>query len=260
MLRFVTLTGADDSVRDPNLLAEFSREFEFVEWGILIGSGTDRETTGNHRFPSLGWIDWLAEVKARNPAINLSLHVCGDPLRQVIAGRPEFLIGLGEILKAFGRTQLNFHGETQAFGTDRRIADSFDELKAAGWEPEIIFQFDGRNNGLWKTAGARGHKCAGLYDRSHGAGVVPDEWPPATDELPEGYAGGLGPENVVEELKRILRASDSDSNCTLWIDMETKLFDEAGEFSLGICRQVVENLCAADREYPQGWVFGDNQP
>ena len=42
MLQTVTLTGADDSVNPEDLIA-ISKEFPFVEWGILIGSNTGAE-------------------------------------------------------------------------------------------------------------------------------------------------------------------------------------------------------------------------
>ena len=45
-LQYVTMTGADESV-DPKALIELSKEFPFVEWGILIGSQSGM------RFPSV---------------------------------------------------------------------------------------------------------------------------------------------------------------------------------------------------------------
>ena len=53
-----------------------------------------------------------------------------------------------------------------------------------------------------------------------------------------GYAGGLGPGNVLDELTRIATAC---GDCRAWIDMETKLYT-GGKFDLSKCRQVLEQV------------------
>ena len=77
MIERVTFTGADDSV-SPQALAEISKEFTFVEWGILMGPKTD---VGFPRFPSQSWISSLAythEISTDRP-MKLSAHWC-EPL------------------------------------------------------------------------------------------------------------------------------------------------------------------------------------
>lgn len=57
-----------------------------------------------------------------------------------------------------------------------------------------------------------------LFDKSGGAGILPNEWPVA--EGYAGYAGGLSPDNVEHELMRIQEARNG---YPVWIDAETKL-------------------------------------
>lgn len=217
--RYVTLTGADDTV-SPNDLFAISKEFPFVEWGILTGSQM------GHRFPSEYWINALLGLSLG--PINLSLHICGAPLRSIAGGklmRKRFSFG------AFQRCQLNWHGEYQGDIADN-IVSVFDAYTK--WHPEVIFQLDGQNADL--AFAARHHiDTAGLFDCSHGAGVLPQVWPNYYDAFPCGYAGGLGPDNIAEELPKI-QAVAGDG---YWIDMETKLYT-GFQFDLDKCRSVLE--------------------
>lgn len=228
----VTLTGADNSV-EPENLAELSRDFPFVEWGILIGSGT-----GN-RFPSQNWIRDLIECRCDSGnKMKLSLHICGRHLRDIAAGKSSLMDLVGPGLCAFERCQLNWHGERQPTAVAEQVLNAFCHLSP--WEPQIIFQLDGVNDDLWNAASRRFLVC-GLHDKSHGAGVLTGEWPNAHPVIQSGWAGGLGPDNVVAEARKI------DQKCHKsyqhWIDMETQLrsTDDAF-FDLGKCRVVLERI------------------
>lgn len=219
-----TLTGADDTI-DPDDLIRISEAYPFVEWGILIGS---RE---GHRFPSTGWIK---DLLARKAKINLSLHICGPHLLKITQGHPP-----GTMFErgAFQRCQLNFHAEPQG-DVAEQIADAFTAMLPQ-WSPKIIFQLDGKNHGLASRSLGRGLACAGLHDLSHGAGILPDGWPAGGSKIFHvGYAGGLGPENVAEQLPVIDAAADPTP---YWIDMETKLFTGL-QFDLVKCQFVLARV------------------
>lgn len=229
----VTFTGADDTV-DPRQLIAISEHSPIVEWGILIGS------QHGHRFPSYHWIGTLQTLA--NPQVNLALHICGRHLRDIAAGRS---IAALPKMQRFQRCQLNWHGEPQG-EISSNIYRAFKEMEGY-WTPEVIFQLDGANNGL-PVHCASMKKTAGLFDLSHGAGVLPEVWPKndvSDDEdfkqdtglarFPIGYAGGLGPENLREQLPKIHAAARGD----YWIDMETKLF-EGLQFDMAKCREVLK--------------------
>ena len=201
----VTITGADDSV-DPNDLVPLTREFPWVEWGILVSASN----LGRPRFPSAGWIErFLAlDLHAR------ALHVCGQFTRELLAG--DLLDDtLARWLAAFDRIQLNFHGEPSRLNVDR-----FARLAARLAKP-MIFQHDGRNDGLTSRAILAGADAYALFDVSGGAGILPTAWPPpAIPGRPQGYAGGLGPDSLEAQLPRIATAA---GDLAFWIDMETRV-------------------------------------
>ncbi len=233
MLYRVTLTGADESVV-PSQLMEISKEFPFVEWGILIGSHD-----GCSRMPSREWIHELCEQRLNmRSEVHLALHVCGKWLREIAAGKSTLDDFLGPKLFCFARYQLNWHGEFWPRSTSENVLNAFCTMSSADFDPEIIFQLDGRNDSL--TAGAsRRFKVAGLFDQSHGAGVLPVVWPSPRTDCVCGYAGGLGPDNVVEQLKLIQKVA---GQFPFWIDMETKLYTDE-KFDLEKCRSVLSQ-CA----------------
>lgn len=220
----VTITGADDATHPHDLVA-ISQRFPFVEWGILVGSST------GPRFPSMNWIGkliWNAnEYTSPQPA--LSLHVCEKYLSEITKGYSSLYNDLGDDLFRFQRVQLNWHGKPQSPEVAVQILTAFSNLVhlcPISWSPTIIFQLDGVNNDLWRMVSDR-FACAGLFDTSHGAGVLPGDWPLASTEIPCGWAGGLGPENLESEIVKIdgraIPAVD------WWIDMETRVRTKCGQ-------------------------------
>lgn len=211
-----TITGADDFV-DPADLIRLSRDYPLAEWGILVGSHE-----GTSRFPSLDWIRKFVDLRmSAGCAVPISLHVCGRHLRDMLEGRSFLFDILGARLYAFTRLQLNFHGERP---TSVRPAEKIlDALCRLFPEPDtsIIFQLDGKNDELAKETSRR-FLVEGLFDVSHGAGVVPSSWPKSRSDMRCGWAGGLGPGNLREELPKI----HAQAVGAYWVDMETAVRDD----------------------------------
>ena len=216
MLDKVTVTGADNGT-SLSVIPKISEIYPFIEWGILISASND----GSPRYPAKQWRDQLALRLDRS--IHVSLHVQGRYLRKILLGDPsEFIEAGGELLEGAERVQLNFHGEPVDFDRDK-----FAKALAAipGIKKQFIFQHDG-TNGAWLLRSAvetdRQLDCVPFYDTSHGAGILPDAWPEA--EYPadwyRGYAGGLGPENVAEQIPLIAKAA---GGARFWIDMESRV-------------------------------------
>lgn len=241
----VTLTGADDSVSVDDIL-KISREFPFVEWGILVHKATNcgHASDWSPRYPSLNWINEL-QVKT-DTNVMLSLHVCGSWIRELLVGQNCIPASL---LSGFQRIQLNFHAER----TTCLPSVFYMALEPISRDRQIIFQIDGNGGNehmeaLWDWCDhSNGYiDSVALFDVSCGAGVVPEEWPMPKFMLNDqdydyhGYAGGLGPDNVLDELKRIEQAA---GDCRIWIDMETKIrsnFDS--QFDLNKCRMVLMQI------------------
>lgn len=243
----VTITGADDSV-DVNDLLAISKDFPFVEWGILFSAGKPPRP----RFPSAGWLHKLIMLHYESP-LSLSMHLCGRHISGLQEPGYKRNFVLQGLYKIFSRVQLNFHGEPVPESSWKPLAENLNEWH--DWRPktQFIFQADGVNNDLLGDVlgiaedSPRYFDGVILFDCSHGAGVSPESWPePLYYESDvrmayHGYAGGLGPDNLAAEIPRIEAVAD---NCRTWIDMETKVrSDDDKTFDLAKVRQCLE-ICS----------------
>jgi hypothetical protein len=245
----VTITGADESV-SPRSLLDLSAEFPFVEWGILVSSSHTGFGEHSPRFPSQVWIDRLLDAcgpSGAYPAPALSLHVCGKWVRDLLMGNISVPSRLGE-RQAFQRVQLNFHAERVTCNP----RPFFNALLAMG-PRQYIFQIDGADGNKHLESlyalndSDHSIDAVPLFDTSGGAGVLPRQWPRpqymSTDRdfIYHGYAGGLGPDTLPDELPKIDAAS---AGARIWIDMERRVrSDDDEQFDLVKVRRCLE-LCA----------------
>lgn len=211
-LKLITITGADNSVK-PSELLELSKEFPFVEWGLLLS----KKQMGSKRFPSRDWFETLAGAP-ESDGIQLAGHLCGSWLRNLMEFGDDSFKHEIPIWSKLKRIQLNFHGEPTT------LKNSLQTLRNLCWQEHkhFILQMDGVNNDLYPSLNYAGVLVNGLYDMSHGLGVLPTEWP---KEIPSinpkdyrGYAGGLNHLNLSDELHKI---SKTVGDITVWVDMET---------------------------------------
>lgn len=204
----VTITGADDSVAPEDLII-LGERYPFVEWGILF-SGSRQ---GTARYPSADWLARLGKLAGKLP--NLCAHLCGTWVRNIVLeGAPTWWSKYEPLPVIFKRVQLNFHGQFHKAGPVFPP-----RLRRLGMiHQEFILQHDGVNDGTILSL-AKDLPVVPLFDRSGGAGVVPASWPAPIWRY-QGYAGGLGPDNIEDEIHRIL---DVAGDSRIWIDMETKV-------------------------------------
>lgn len=221
MIKKVTITGADDSVRPEDLLS-LSKKYPFVEWGILYSTSQ----AGGPRFPGLQWLDaltLLADAQTDN-SFALSAHLCGKVVREFCQTGERSILesAFGTVIQ---RVQLNFHAIPHAHGSEL-----FKAIKGMP-DKQFIFQIDEVNDLLVRLGSDQGCDVAALFDKSGGAGILPDQWPAPYERIPCGYAGGLSPHNVVEQIKLIEAKAGS---VPIWIDVETHLRSESNWlFDLG---------------------------
>lgn len=238
-LQYVTLTGADQSIK-PEQLLELSHKYPFVEWAILFS----QSKAGVPRYPSYDWVVELAKLNVGNPRpMNLSAHLCGAWVDSAMTGNIGFL---NDSLSAFSRVQLNM-------GKDR--------LKSALVCKPLLDAIKVQNShrfifgGNYANLSVDGHffwnnLIHPLFDASGGRGLETKEWPKpfintvSGMQVVFGYAGGLGPDNVLQEIERMSQVVDAELPDTLiWIDMESKLREKTQTqdiFDLKKCEQVLE--------------------
>ena len=218
-LKYVAITGADDGVTVEDLNA-LQKEYPFVEWALLYMP----ERAGEKRFPAA---KWLKDFSANYKGAHRAMHLCGGAFLNFAAGKPEIL----NVMKGFRRIQLNL-----GFGN---VEGKYDPQKLieqiiAHPEHEFVIQYtDKRKNLLPALAKIPNHAL--LFDGSAGAGVLPGGWPSPLAGHFCGYAGGLKPENVKDNIEKIAKAA---GDYQTWIDMESGVRTN-DNFDLDKVRQVL---------------------
>lgn len=229
MITRVTITGADDSIQPRDLLT-LQQEFPFVEWGILLS----RTSQGQTRFPSFDWLLTLRHFKqAEGNSLALSAHLCGAWVREILFGKHEFIQELTpSVWNMFDRVQINTHAQRHSYNEQ-----AIGLLNTLG-NKEFIFQYDNVNTELPKLAREYEVNHSALFDLSHGIGKLPLAWPDLLSGTKCGYAGGLSPDNLKQQIERIEgKAGDTP----IWIDMETHVRSNNDEqFDLAKVRQCLE--------------------
>lgn len=219
--RFITLTGADDDT-DVDEMVRLSKRYR-IEWGILLSK--TRQGTG--RYPGENKLAQFWALAGNH--LVLSAHLCGEYSRRVMAGN-----GLADVIPVdlgfCNRVQVN-HAEPSIF----RVS-SF----AGSWGPRGVVQWRG-------DSFPKEHSVDLLFDRSGGEGKAPSAWPkhPGSYQM-VGYAGGIGPDNVLDVIAQIEAESshvgqDSPLAESYWLDMESGVRTN-DHFDLNLCRAVCEQV------------------
>jgi hypothetical protein len=222
----VTITGADDSIVPDDLL-DISATFPFVEWGILFSA----DRYGSPRYPSRKWLDFLSDV-AKDGALSLSAHLCGRYARAALAADWSWQRAMGDLAWAFGRVQINCGNNPEP-----PIGPMVREWPTT---QRVIVQCSNKNEQWVEGAIEDGARFDVLYDNSGGRGMSAHGWPRAVERTLCGYAGGLGPENVADELPCIAEAAGGRA---FWIDMESKVRSSDNTvFDLAKVRHVLKTV------------------
>lgn len=240
-LQGVTITGADDEVPQWELY-DISKEHPFVEWAILASKSSE----GKPRYPSRKWQTELQDIHHKNWPIevvggsstsffNLALHICGRWIKDLLVGNVTIP---DEYIPEYARIQFNFRAKEVKYDISKFV-NAVKKLGNSKENPLIekharyyIFQLDENNqNACFEECLEYGGNSIApvdifpLFDGSGGTGITPKYWPKPIYSwrtspyfIPHGYAGGLGPHNLEEQLVLIEEASN---DTPIWIDMES---------------------------------------
>lgn len=185
----ITVTGADERT-DIFWLSKLD-----CEAGLLYTAMPE----GRNRYPRR---EWLAEAVTRLP--RAALHVCGRFARMQLVRRE--LVDLTDHVQ---RIQVN----------GALTVPECEEICAFYPKHTIITQHS-RANQFLLAVKANNH--AVLVDASGGRGVLPPLWRRPDTAMPVGFAGGLGPGNLAEQLHHISFVAVRP----WWVDMEGRLRDD----------------------------------
>jgi phosphoribosylanthranilate isomerase len=205
-LQHCTFTGVDQSTSLADL-ASLSKMYSFIEWGFLF-STSENAAFSRLRYPTIEWfntnIEQLQKISHETGA-SLALHVCGKETKNLLQQTPSALL---ELLPFFNRVQINFRYKNQDLGNVEKLLDKYSEIT-------FITQHNKANEDLYTKIHNVNHQV--LFDLSGGRGVSTEDW---LDPLPHkvcGYAGGLGPDNIVKQFDSIHTVVKDK---LFWIDME----------------------------------------
>ncbi len=107
---------------------------------------------------------------------------------------------------------------------------------------EFIFQYNEKTKDAIEKLHKSGAKFSLLFDASGGNGISPEKWQkPVYDEHPMGYSGGLSPDNIVGNLRKIEKVVGDNE---IWCDAEGKLksqtlFEEKALFDTDLARAYI---------------------
>lgn len=226
--KHVTFTGIDERT-DVRRMCELSKHFDHrVEWGILISK---KNTGHGNRYPPMATAAMFKHLRAR-----FAVHICGR-FAEAIAVEGQIDVSLLAELRRlpFDRLQVNVRdGETLVDKPQFQIIDNLSTLASALAPNGVIMQWSGAS--LPRTAPGY---ISLLFDCSGGAGLRPGAWPAAPRNarpLAIGYAGGIGPDTIRDDLEAIAAAAGS---VAYWIDMENNVRTDDW-LDLDKCERVLE--------------------
>lgn len=184
----ITVTGIDERTR----LTDIQR---LLDAGAEVAVLWSETPEGRNRYPSVHWISSMHKHCRGKTA----LHVCGSKARERFLKRPGPYNGFAF---NFDRIQINGRVDVSTLA------------RCSGWGCEIITQDNSANAPLRDIEVTR---HAILVDGSGGRGIAPTAWvrPPTSKRV--GFAGGLGPHNLSEQLTLIAAVATGD----WWVDMES---------------------------------------
>ncbi len=205
-MQICTLNGIESSVSIATLQT-LSRQFPFVEWGVLYKA----EEEGFGRYASIAWIDALhnqLELDGSPWRPKLALHITGKAVDDFIHRRGH----VSSIVEIFDRVQID-------------LSDSHCQLSEISgmferWPDKPIISRHNRENAHYAVLFMRNPNHYFLFDESNGRDLESVNWPAPLYGKQCGYAGCLGPDNIVKELSNIYSVTDGQK---FWIDMTMKL-------------------------------------
>ncbi len=243
-MRLVTITcsGANEHT-EIEALVSMIRSFRNAELGIQVSNLKGAFATARY-----WWLRALYLYLLQNRiSIPVALHINSGWVEDFCQGKvaPElenFLFLFGANKRPFiKRVQLNFKiGREKT--PDLKIL--YRSIARFPYQ-RFIFSYNESNANFIQELYQTDLKFDLLYDNSFGEGILPNTYPaPRFDDVLQGYAGGLSPDNITEELNKISKVIPCNGD--FFIDAEGKLKGDDRHFSLKKCRRFLETASKWD--------------
>lgn len=192
------------------------------------------------------WFNELLTAAKENPTMKLAIHINTEWANDIcvygmIPGIILDWIRLTNIHNKpiIKRIQLNMPKQTANNIHEYRVARIIDCFP----KQEFIFQYNDNTKEAIKKLHEANIRFSLLFDASGGRGIAPSSWQkPIYETHPMGYSGGISPDNVISNLRKIDALVPNDSE--IWIDAEgklksTDLFNEKPKFDTDLAHAYV---------------------
>ena len=196
----VTITGADTNTNISDLI-EITKQYPFVEWGILFS-----QNEGRPRYPTNIWKTGLI-----NQELPLSAHFCGWWAKQVLEEQNFDLI---RNLIGFNRVQLNYNFNRSDKWDIQKLFEFLETFK----DVTVILQYNKNNSSTIDALDNIPSNVNFLYDASGGRGTEIKFISDPIHDSYTGYAGGIDIYNVKDICSMI---SDKQNDSIVFIDLES---------------------------------------
>lgn len=232
----ITCSGANEHTEISSLVPLIS-SFKRAEIGVQVRSEKGGVATARY------W--WLRALHSyflsHKISIPVALHVNCDWVEDFCQGKiaPELesFLAMNDCCgnPFISRVQLNFK-----IGREKAP-----DLAMLGWtmrcfsRQRFILSYNESNASFIRELYKTGLRFELLVDNSFGEGILPESRPaPLFNDILQGYAGGLRPDNVTKELNKIAKIMPCGRD--FFIDAEGGLKGEDGHFSLKKCKSYLE--------------------
>ena len=192
------------------------------------------------------WFNQLIRESLQTSRVNLAIHINAEWAYDICARGyiPDIILAWLKIEKSYGRPLI----KRVQLNLSKDAADNID-VNALNYifryfpHTEFIFQYNDDTKDAIEKVHKSGAKFSVLINGSRGNGISPDQWQkPIYSEHPIGYSGGISPDNVIGNLRKIDNVAHGRE---IWIDAEGKLksqnlFDEKALFDADLARAYIK--------------------
>lgn len=242
-IKYVTCSGTNETTSMLQLV-NLLQVFPLAEIGVQVSAEQCLQKSG--RLPWIYALSALAiqEKKKLNAALHVNNGWVADLGQGIIAPELMELMNLkgtdGEPF--FQRIQLNFKVGREQTPDLMKLGNLLSNFP----QHRFILSYNDSNKTVIEQLYERGREFDLLYDGSFGQGIAPDMRPaPVWPCVLQGYAGGIGPDNVSEVLSKVHTSWLKKPNYKgIYLDAQRRLEDEDGHLDLRKCAKYLQQVDA----------------